>query len=427
MKTEEKDIDQLETATRVAPQQEPDLGEGQPITRRTDHRSSPSPSVEEDEIDLAELARQLWARRRVVWITMAVVFLIGLLVALMSPEEYEASVVLMPQSSDASGGIGSGLLRQFGGLASLGLGGAGGSTGGTLSPTLYPEITQSTPFFLNVMDKDLYFATLDTTVTFARYFGEMEKPGALDHLKTYTIGLPRLLINLPIRFINLFRDSPTAPVLVQPPSADSTASDSVVRRRVPLRLTGRQRSVMSKLKGRISTAIEENGTVKIAARMPDPMVAAEATEMATDYLTNYILEYRTEKAQQDLRFIQAQYEDKKARYNAIQRRLARFRDRNMNIISETALIEQEQLEAENQLALGLYESLAQQLEQAKIKVQEETPVFKVLEPIQVPLSPSSPNRELILFLSLFVGLFLGLGIVFLLVLYGNVKQSLSTP
>ncbi|MGB3849360.1 MAG: Wzz/FepE/Etk N-terminal domain-containing protein [Tunicatimonas sp.] len=424
MKTEENDIDQLEAATRVAPRPEPDSESGQSTARRTDYRPSSSPSVEEDEIDLAELARQLWARRRVVWITMGVVFLIGLLVALVSPEEYEANVVLMPQSSDASGGIGSGLLRQFGGLASLGLGGAGGNSGGTLSPSLYPEITQSTPFFLDIMDKELYFATLDTTVNFTQYFGEIERPGLLDYLKTYTIGLPRLLINLPVRFINLFRDSPTVPVLVRPSQTDSTATDSVTQ--APLRLTSRQRGVMNKLKERISTTIEENSTVKIAVQMPDPLVAAEATEMAADYLTNYILEYRTEKAQQDLRFIQAQHDDKKARYAAIQRRLARFRDRNMNMISETALIQQQQLEAENQLALGLYESLAQQLEQAKIKVQEETPVFKVLEPIQVPLSPSSPNRELILILSLFVGLFLGLGIVFLLILYSNMKQAFTT-
>ena len=414
----------MEAAARAESRKKPEPEDGQPTTRRAEHPPTPTVPVGEDEIDLADLARQLWARRRVVWITTAVVFLIGLLVALVSPEEYEASVVLMPQSSDASGGIGSGLLRQFGGLASLGLGGASGGSGGTLSPDLYPEITQSTPFFLDIMDEELYFATLDTTVNFNQYFGEIERPGLLDYLKEYTIGLPRLLINLPVRFINLFRDSPTAPVLVQSPKVDSTAADSVVR--APLRLTGRQRSVMSKLKGRIDTAIEENGTVKIAARMPDPLVAAEATEMATDYLTNYILEYRTEKSQQDLRFIQAQYEDKKARYNAIQRRLARFRDRNMNIISETALIQQQQLEAENQLALGLYESLAQQLEQAKIKVQEETPVFKVLEPIQVPLSPSSPNRELILILSLFVGVFLGLGIVFILILYGNLKQTFSS-
>ena len=387
----------------------------------------PRPVANEDEIDLADLARQLWARRKVVWITMLVAFVLGLFIAIVSPEEYEASVVLMPQSSEAGGSINSGLLRQFGGLAGLSLGGGGN---GTLTPTLYPDITQSTPFFLDVIEKDMYFSILDTTVTLRQYFGEMDRPGVLDYLKTYTIGLPRLIINLPVRLINAFDDQP-APIQPAPVVQDTLAEAGTVLKSnpdEPIILTGEQRAVIGKLMGRITTTIEDNNTVKITAEMPDPLVAAEATEMAAEYLTNYILEYRTEKVQQDLEFVQKQFNEKQTRYNAIQRRLARFRDRNMNIISETARIEQEQLESENQLAFGLYQSLAQQLEQAKIKVQEETPVFKVLEPIQVPMSKSKPNRELIIILSIFVGAFLGLGIIFLQILYKNARQNfLNTP
>ena len=400
-----------------------------PLRERTYEQAPeapPRPVADEDEIDLTDLARQLWARRKVVWITMLVAFVLGLFIAIVSPEEYEASVVLMPQSSEASGGINSGLLRQFGGLAGLSLGGGGS---GTLTPTLYPNITQSTPFFLDVIERDMYFSTLDTTVTLRQYFGKMDRPGMLDYLKTYTIGLPRLIINLPVRLINAFDDQP-APIQPAPVVQDTLAEAGIIKSATdePIILTGEQRSVIGKLMGRITTTIEDNNTVKITAEMPDPLVAAEATEMAADYLTNYILEYRTEKVQQDLEFVQKQFNEKQTRYNAIQRRLARFRDRNLNIISETARIEQEQLESENQLAFGLYQSLAQQLEQAKIKVQEETPVFKVLEPIQVPMSKSKPNRELIIILSIFVGAFLGLGIIFLQILYQNARQNfLNTP
>ena len=410
MKTEENDIEQplIEAERSAAP--------------RHPHGSPPSQptAVAEDEIDLADLIRQIWARKWIVWITTLVVFLLGVFVAVVSPEEYEASVVLMPQSSEVSSGVGSGFLRQFGGLAGLGLGSAGGN--GTLSPALYPEVTKSTPFFLDIIEKDMYFSTLDTTVTFAQYFGEIEQPGVLDYVKRYTLGLPQMILNIPVRLINAFDDAQPA-LLVQenkvPNQADTTTSG-------PLTLTGRQLGVIGKLRGRIQTSIEDNNTVRISVMMPDPMVAAETTEMAADYLTNYILEYRTDKAQQDLIFVQKQYDEKKDRYNAIQRELARFRDRNLNIISETARIQQEQLEAENQLAFSLYQSLAQQLEQAKVKVQEETPVFKVLEPIQVPLGKSKPNRELIITLSLFLGVFLGLGIVFLQILYKNFKKSLAT-
>ena len=410
MKTEENDI-------------ESPLLEVEDSTATHTEKATPAvspPPTDDDEIDLADLAYKIWARRRTVWITTLVVFLIGIFVAMVSPEEYEASVVLMPQSGEANGGVGSGLLRQFGGLA--GLGGLGNmGSNGVLSPALYPEITKSTPFFLDILERDTYFSTLDTTISFTQYFSEIEQPGVLDYVKKYTIGLPQIILGIPAQIISAFKD--TKPALLVQESKEDTQSDTTTNR--SLTLTGRQLSVIGKLKGRIETTIEENGTVKISAEMPDPVVAAQTTEMAADYLTNYIMEYRTDKAKQDLIFVQKQYDEKKENYNAVQHRLARFRDRNMNIISETARIEQEQLESENQLAFSLYQSLAQQLAQAEVKVQEETPVFKVLEPIQVPLSKSKPNRELIIALSLFIGVFIGLGIVFLQLLYTNFKSSLA--
>ena len=159
----------------------------------------------------------------------------------------------------------------------------------------------------------------------------------------------------------------------------------------PLRLTAQQRGIISKIKGRITTTIEENNTVKITAEMPDPLVATRATEIATGLpdAVHSGVPHRQSPAGPDL--CAAAVRREKERYGDIQRRLARFRDQNMNIISETARIRQEQLESENELAFSLYQGLAQQLEQAKIKVQEETPVFKVLEPIQVPLSPVVPT------------------------------------
>jgi LPS O-antigen subunit length determinant protein (WzzB/FepE family) len=53
--------------------------------------------------------------------------------------------------------------------------------------------------------------------------------------------------------------------------------------------------------------------------------------------------------------------------------------------------------------------LSRQYEQARLKVQERTPVFKVLEPAQVPLKRVSPKRTMIVLLFTGAGLVLGLG------------------
>lgn len=58
--------------------------------------------------------------------------------------------------------------------------------------------------------------------------------------------------------------------------------------------------------------------------------------------------------------------------------------------------EQERLQNEMSLAYGVYNQVAQQLQMAKAKVQEITPVYTVVQPATVPLKPAKPNKIMIL-------------------------------
>lgn len=402
-------------------------------SKRTDNLLSTeqtfSADREDNEIDLLDLFKQIWQRRKTIFIVIGVAFMLGLFIAIVTPEEFDASIVLMPQSNSTSVGSSSGLLGQLGGFAGISLGGSSG----TLDKTLYPDITQSTSAYLALMNKEMYFPTLDTTMTLYYYFTEVDTPPATEYVKRYTLGLPRLLIRLPVRILSLFNNDTSPAVRQGPPSppddalqnpsvGDSQEVDTLYQ---PITLTGRQMSVVSKLKRRISTTIEANGMVKVSVTMPDPLVAAKTTELGVDYLTQYVTDYRIDKVRENLAFIEKQYEEKKERYNKAQQRVAAIRDRNANIVTERGRIELSRAETEYNLAFTLYQGLAQQLNQARIKVQEETPVFKILEPIQVPLSKSKPNEELIIILSLFAGIAIGLAIVVIQIIYGNIKHQIS--
>jgi LPS O-antigen subunit length determinant protein (WzzB/FepE family) len=310
-----------------------------------------------------------------------------------------------------------------------GLGGGSTGSGGSLSVNLYPDITHSTPFLMGLIEEEFYFSSLDTTVTLLTYFSEIQSPPLTKTLKQYTLGIPKMLINLPLKWINSMRQkdnkvSVTKPQ-VQDVAGDHADSDDNTSAFEPLVVNNQQLAVMNELKGRITTTIEPNGTLMVSAKMPDPVVSAKVTEMAVVFLTNYVKDYKVEKAREDLEFIQAQFEEKEERYNQAQSRLARLRDRNLNIVSESARIEVERAQTEFNLAFSLYQGIAQQLEQAKIKLQEETPLFKVLEPVQVPLSKSEPNQELIVILFTIGGMFVGIGIIFFKVIYQQLKQSFS--
>ncbi len=58
--------------------------------------------------------------------------------------------------------------------------------------------------------------------------------------------------------------------------------------------------------------------------------------------------------------------------------------------------EQERLQNEMNLAYNVYTQVAQQLQMAKAKVQEITPVYTVVQPASVPLRPAKPNKVMIL-------------------------------
>ena len=67
-----------------------------------------------------------------------------------------------------------------------------------------------------------------------------------------------------------------------------------------------------------------------------------------------------------------------------------------NIVLHSVRTEQERLQNEMSLAYGVYNQVAQQLQMAKAKVQEITPVYTVVQPATVPLKPAKPNKIMIL-------------------------------
>jgi uncharacterized protein involved in exopolysaccharide biosynthesis len=81
------------------------------------------------------------------------------------------------------------------------------------------------------------------------------------------------------------------------------------------------------------------------------------------------------------------------------------------------------LQYEVDLAFNIYSNLTSQVTETNIKLQKETPIFKVLAPAQVPLLKAKPLRSLITLGSMFLGLFISLIYVFFKSV--NLKELLS--
>jgi len=339
---------------------------------------------EEQSVDVKALAETVWDKRRFVFKVTGIFIIIGILIILLSPVEYKAEATLL--SEDQSSLPMGGLLQQFGGM--LGLGKIMQSQKENLSPELYTEIVNSVPFQVQLLNREVTFTKYDTTVSIYDFWSEIYSPSVLTYLKSYTFGLPSKLKSI-------FSDERP------PPLPESLSQDSVVE------LNKYQLKIIKAMRRHLNLKIDdEDGLVTLTVTMPDARAAAETGHAAIELLNKYVTDYRTHQAVQYLDFVEKQTEQARQDFYEIQTKLAVFQDQNINPATAKAKIQLKRLESKNNLLFNLYNSLEQQLEQAKFKVQQKTPVITVLEPVKVPVDNYKPQKKLIIIVALLVGLIL---------------------
>lgn len=325
---------------------------------------------EEQEIDLIELAQKVWAGRKLVFKACGIAALVGLVVAFSVPREYSTSVTLAPESGGRSGGGSMGALAA---MAGINLGSSSGED--ALSPDLYPDIVGSTPFLIDLFDvkvKDQK-GKIDTTLyTYLKDHQRAPWWSAVMSAPFKALGWT----------LSLFKDKP---------------EDEGDGELDPFCLTRDEAAIAGALSKRISiSADKKTGVTTLSVMMQDPLISASLTDTVMHCLQNYITDYRTNKARHDLAFTEKLYGEAKASYESAQKKYANFVDANQNIIMLSYRAEQERLQNEMNLAYQVYTQVSQQLQMARAKVQEITPVYTVVQPATVPLRPTKPNKIMIL-------------------------------
>ena len=106
---------------------------------------------EETEIDLIEVIRKLWAKRKFILKVTVVFMALGVLIALFSPKEYTAGCTMVPQIGEKTTG---GNLSGLAAMAGINLGSNSG--GDVLMPNVYPKISPGKPmvYFLIVPKRE---------------------------------------------------------------------------------------------------------------------------------------------------------------------------------------------------------------------------------------------------------------------------------
>lgn len=326
---------------------------------------------EEQEIDLIELAQKVWAGRKLIFKACGIAVIVALVVAFSIPKEYATSVTLAPEVGGRSSSSNLGALAA---MAGVNLRTSAGED--ALSPELYPDIVSSTPFLTSLFDVRVQDGEAEIDTTLYVYLKDYQRApwwGVITSAPFRAIGWVS----------SLFKDE-----------AEEQGGAAELNL---FHLTQEESNIANALSGRIAVDVDKKtGVTTLTVTMQDPLISASLTDTIMHSLQNYITDYRTNKARHDLAYMEKLYKEARQEYMEAQEKYARFADTNLDLNRLIYRAEQERLQNEMNLAFQVYTQVAQQLQMAKAKVQEITPVYTVVQPATVPLSAAKPSKMLIL-------------------------------
>lgn len=338
------------------------------------HYTNPEyhPATEDDDefqIDWMGILRQLLAIRKKLYIAAAVGVVLGIFIALGTPKQYTVKVTLSPEMGSGKSGSG---------LASMAASFLGGSIGSdspdALNATLAPDIVASTPFLLELFDAHVVTQDQQIDTTFTAY---------LDKQKSSWMGYVLKVPSMAIGGIkSLFTDKKE--------EKKDTIQGSTIE------LNEEDAKKLEGLRQQISAEVDKKTAITtLSVTLQDPKVTATMADSVVSKLQQYITTYRTSKAKEDCQYLEKLYKERQQEYYDAQQRYACYVDANSNVVFQSTMAERERLQNDMNLAYQVYSQVAQQLQVARAKVQEEKPVFAVVEPAVVPLYPSGTSRKVI--------------------------------
>jgi uncharacterized protein involved in exopolysaccharide biosynthesis len=163
-------------------------------------------------------------------------------------------------------------------------------------------------------------------------------------------------------------------------------------------LTKQQSEIFKAVSGRIRCNVDKKtDIVSITVTDIDPLVCATIANMTCKKLQEFIIAYRTNKANIDYKYYKKLTAEAKSAYVKIRKQYVTLADANQDVTLPSYKAKEEDLEDEMQQKYNVYTAMNTQMQAAQAKLQEATPAFTIIESASVPIKPAGPKR---LFISL---------------------------
>ena len=327
-------------------------------------------------VDFIELLKVVGKDKLMMAVFLGIAAVLGLAVAFGTPKEYKASVMLAPEST-----TGNSLTSNISSIASMvGMDMDFGSSSDAIYPELYPDLIESNDFIVSLFPVEV--TTKDGSVT-TDYYDYL-----LNHTKKAWYTFPARLLH------DIVAKLKTDDV---PFTGDSTKVN-------PFHLSKMQYNIAHKIGKSINCTVDKKTSViTIEVTDQDPVISAVMADSIKNRLQAFITQYRTQKARNDLAYMEKLFMESKEEYVTARQQYAAYSDANQDLILQTYRAKQEDLENEMQLKYNAYTQMYEQLQISKAKVQESTPAFTVVQSASVPLKHINKSKLMVMTIFMFLG------------------------
>lgn len=322
---------------------------------------------------------------------------IGYFAKLTSPKEFESQCVLYDEE---------GVTNPNSSLQALNLlAGANPVSEQTKSSNddLYQLILTNKPFLLELAKTPIYIDGQKKSIKLEQYF---DKDTELD-------AIEKGLNSINNWIFSSSNTNSSKKSLITDSTISNQLKGSFANKVYISKLTADDNKIISILSSRIKlTQLGKLSTLYV--KMPEASLSAEVNKVVLELLIKYAIRIKASKQLENVEFLEARTAEAEVKYKDSQRKAAQFKDNNYNVIFQSVQIQENVLQNNFVLYSNIYNQLVAQLEQAKIQLKKDSPLFTVLEPVYIPSQIATDNSKIISYLmrGIIVGLLISIYIFF---------------
>lgn len=309
-------------------------------------------------IDIIDIAKKLWAKKKLFAKTLPIAFVVSYIYILGFPRYYKTDIKLAPEIEGAS------ISSTLGSLASsFGFDLENMQSNDAITPLLYPDLMEDNGFVTSLFNVQV--ESKDGSIK-TSYHDYLEK-----HQKTVIWLVPFDW------FSNLFKKE----------------EKEETRNLDPYYLSKNEDNIAGSIRDKIKIDFDKKtAVISITIKDQDALICKTIGDSVKARLQDFITNYRTSKARNDYEYYLKLTMEAKQEYEKARQRYGSMADANSKVALKSVELKLEDMENDLQLKYNAYTTISNQMQASKAKVQERTPAFTVIKGASVPLKPTEPKR-----------------------------------